>query len=393
MNRFSRRRVLTVAGSFAAANALSDLSFAKAKAKPSGMLHSFRPGDVWLDTSGKPIQAHGGSIIVVNDTFYWYGENKERTVGDGKIWSWGIRAYSSKDLYNWDDLGTIIPPNTKDLSSPLNPGRMLDRPHIIFNPRTKKFVCWFKVMERNGTQTRSVMVANKITGPYAMVHTGILPLGMSAGDFDLVVTPDDHKAYMYFERVHSELICADLTDDFTNFTGYYSTHFPHRGPSAVREGPAYFWRKGKHYLATSGTTSYFPNPSEIALAETYHGPWIVLGDLHPSDRTRTSFNSQICSVFKHPGKQDLYIALADRWMGPLSGAQFESGELSRLVQSAFDKTFTTHEKLTSEETEAMAFNWRPLATSQSRYVWLPIRFDGGKPVIEWRDEWNLDEFA
>lgn len=31
---------------------------------------------------------------------------------------------------------------------------------------------------------------------------------MSAGDFDLAVAPDG-KAYYYFERVHSETICAD----------------------------------------------------------------------------------------------------------------------------------------------------------------------------------------
>lgn len=38
--------------------------------------HSFRPGQTWLDTDGKRIQAHGGSIITVDDTFYWYGENQ-----------------------------------------------------------------------------------------------------------------------------------------------------------------------------------------------------------------------------------------------------------------------------------------------------------------------------
>jgi hypothetical protein len=44
---------------------------------------SIRPGEVWLDTSGKPIQAHAGALIAVGDSvFYWYGENKEFT--DGK---------------------------------------------------------------------------------------------------------------------------------------------------------------------------------------------------------------------------------------------------------------------------------------------------------------------
>jgi hypothetical protein len=138
---------------------------------------------------------------------------------------------------------------------------------------------------------------------------------------------------MYFERVHSELTCADLTDDYTDFTGYCSTHFPRPGLPMVREGPAYFRRNHKHYLATSGTTGYFPNPPEIAVADSFHGPFTVLGDLHPADRSRTSFNSQISSIFKHPKKTDLYVARADRWMGPQPGSEFESGETSRLVQS------------------------------------------------------------
>jgi hypothetical protein len=213
---------------------------------------------------------------------------------------------------------------------------------------------------------------------------------------------------MYFERVHSELICADLTEDYTNFSGYYSTHFPHANPPLVREGPAYFRRRGKHYLATSGTTGYFPNPSQIAVADTFHGPYKVLGDLHPTDKSHTSFNSQISSVLKYPGKHDLYIAMADRWMGPQESREFVNGEKSRLIQSAFSKWFSLpHRPSTNGEVQRILTPPSPLTqqeikvfeelrsvnTSQSRFVWLPIRFGGDRPVIEWRSEWKLDDFA
>lgn len=39
---------------------------------------SIRPGQVWLDTEGKRIQAHGGSVMYWQGAFYWYGENKEK---------------------------------------------------------------------------------------------------------------------------------------------------------------------------------------------------------------------------------------------------------------------------------------------------------------------------
>ena len=40
------------------------------------MYHSIRPGQTWLDTEGKRIQAHGGSVLYWEGTYYWYGENK-----------------------------------------------------------------------------------------------------------------------------------------------------------------------------------------------------------------------------------------------------------------------------------------------------------------------------
>lgn len=105
------------------------------------------------------------------------------------------------------------------------------------------------------------------------------------------------------EHTSSEEIHALIQMHYTNVTGYYSTHFPRLGPPYTREAPAHFIRKGKHYLLTSGTTGYFPNPSELAIADTWHGPYRVLGDPHPADDTRTSFHSQISSVFRVPGKK------------------------------------------------------------------------------------------
>ncbi|WP_231575203.1 hypothetical protein [Paenibacillus sp. FSL P4-0081] len=100
--------------------------------------NSIKPGQIWLDTNGERIQAHGGSIITVDDTFYWYGENKENTDGQNDNWHWGVKCYASKDLYNWEDKGIIILPDTEDESSPLHPKQFMDRPHIIYNEKTKK---------------------------------------------------------------------------------------------------------------------------------------------------------------------------------------------------------------------------------------------------------------
>lgn len=343
---------------------------------------SIRPGQLWLDTNGKRIQAHGGSIITVGDTFYWYGENKEKSAEDSNIWHWGVRCYASKDLYNWEDKGLIIPPDTENPDSPLHPAQFLDRPHIIYNERTGKYVCWLKIMSHGHTQSSTILVADSLLGPYTIVRTGLKPLGMNAGDFDLVVEPTDGKAYYYFERVHSELICADLSADYTDVTGYYSTHFPQPYPPFVREAPAYFRRKGLHYLFTSGTTWYFPNPSEVACAKSYHGPWQVLGNPHPDDTSRTSYHSQISSVFKHPHKQDLYIALADRW---LPNIDFNVDDVLTQFENQFGGG---NAPIQGEVPQVSPFP----NTSIADYVWLPVRFDGEMAYLDWHDEWRIEDF-
>ena len=51
------------------------------------------PGQVWLDTNGKPIQSHVFSVFYneKDGLYYWYGENKEKTKGGlfNKVWHWG----------------------------------------------------------------------------------------------------------------------------------------------------------------------------------------------------------------------------------------------------------------------------------------------------------------
>jgi hypothetical protein len=343
---------------------------------------SIRPGQIWLDTNGNRIQAHGGSIIAVGDTFYWYGENKEKSLPGSGIWHYGVRMYRSKDLYNWEDLGLVLPPELHDPESPLHPTQCMDRPHILFCAQTRMFVLWMKIMGKDGIQFQTIATAAAVTGPYTVVRR-FRPLGMSCGDFDLVIEPTDGKAYCYFERVHSELICADLTDDYTDVSGYYSSHFPRTNPPFVREAPAYFRRGRLHYLFTSGTTGYFPNPSEVACASSYHGPWRLLGDPHPGDPERTSYRSQVTSVYKHPGKRNLYIALADRWLTDLPRVLPDIG-------ATFDAAFGADPP---DYSRLKALDGLTVQnTSLADYVWLPVRFDGEMAYLDWRDEWRIGDY-
>ena len=206
-----------------------------------------------------------------------------------------------------------------------------------------------------------------------------------------VIFIDD--TYYYFERVHSETICADLTADYTDVTGYYSTHFPHPHPPYVREATAHFTYNQKQYLITSGTTGYYPNPSEVAVADTFHGPFKVIGNPHVKDRSNTSFHSQISSVFKVEGKKNLYIACGDRWLPQYMDLEYD--EYAKMFHQLFsdDKADKKSDELCEK------YNRFVMNTSVADYVWLPLRFEeptnehpDGMVYIDWFDEWRIEDW-
>jgi hypothetical protein len=332
------------------------------KLQGRNIVKNFRPGQAWSDTNGKLIQAHGGSVLYHNGVYYWYGEDKETYKPGGKVWHNGVRLYASPDLYNWTDKGTILEV-ADDISNPMHPERIMDRPHIVYNKRTKQFVMWVKFAGTNEdhsdwlTQYMGIAVSDDITKPFKMVKT-IHPLGMATGDFDLWIDERDGKGYFIADRVHTEVIIADLTDDYLDVTGNYSSHFPHSEPPLAREAPCFFKKEDKYYVISSGTTGYNPNPTEVAVSKLAHGDYDVLGKFCFDDEKGTSFDCQFSSVFKHPTRYGLYIAIGDRWKAKTS-----------LVNGR-------------EEAE----------TSEATYVWVPIRFHGDMAYVSWEDEWQLEEF-
>lgn len=351
---------------------------------------SIKSGELWLDTEGKPIHAHGGSIMYIDGVYYWYGENKEKSTKGSGIWHWGVRCYKSTDLYNWEDLGLILPPNTEDPEDPLYFSQGLDRPHIIYNEKTKKYVMWFKVMKREdfSIQYYVTHTADSITGPYSnrkVFH----PYGFSSGDFDLVIDEETKDAYIYFEKVHSCMICARLTDDYTECSDEYVEFMPEKKCPFVKEAPAFFKHDGKMFLFASYTTGYMPNPTESYESDGYFGEWKAIGRPHVNDTENLSFRSQICSVFKHPEKKNLYIALADRWLTLLPK------DVPNNILEIIINICCGGEKLVSDE------EWKRIVacklpqnrdTSLARYVWLPIVFEDGKPKIYWHDSWKIEDY-
>jgi hypothetical protein len=352
--------------------------------------HSFKPGQIWPDNSGKHINAHGGGIIFYNDTYYWFGEYRLPRLEKDKS-RYGVSCYSSKDLLNWKNEGLVLTV-INDTASALKPGCLIERPKVIYNNKTGKFVMWFH-HELKGQGYKAaltgVAVSDNVTGPYKYVRSlrpdaGVWPLnfpdkykkaspkdstlktwseewikavkeglfvrrdfkgGQMSRDMTLFVDKDGKAYHVHAAEENMTLHFSELTDDYLDFTGRYIRVLP----AESNEAPAIFFARGKYYLLTSGTTGWKPNPGRIAVSKKIFGEWKNTGNPFKGTEHENSisFDSQGTQILPIQGKQNAFIYLGDRWT--------------------------------------------PDNLANSRYIWLPIEWEKGNPVIKWYPNWNLNK--
>ncbi len=341
-----------------------------------------RPGEIWQDTAGRRIEAHGGSMLYENGVYYWYGEDKSHTSKKGKIWTWGVRCYRSRDLVNWEDLGHIVKPAPEDKNSLFYPNRRLDRPHILKNPKTGKYVLWLKYSDKAHF---AILTADSLTGPYTTVQPFFQPEGRKAGDFDLAMDEADGSGYLYVDLDHRDVLVYRLTDDYCNITSEKAVIYTGLRPPFSREGVTHFTHGGRHYLLTSGMIGYVPNPSEVAVSDSFMGPFTVLGDPCVEDASSATFNSQASCAFRVEGS-DRIIVMADRWLPQYEMTREKYDAFVRAIYSRYDKSC----KASLRDMRIMLTS--PMLgsadTSIANYVWLPVEWEQDMPRLRWRDQWN-----
>lgn len=362
--------------------------------KPCHHQDAVYPGQVWLDRCGQRIQAHGGAVIHENGVYYWYGENKEHTDGKNGIWTWGIKVYSSTDLYNWEDRGFLIPPVLDNPDSPLFPTKRIDRPHILRCSATGKYVCWIKLSGPEAAFT--IWQSDELLGPYEMVSELYNPGGYKIGDFDLMADESTGKGYVCFDADHSAMLCMLLSDDYLSAESVVSRSYSGLKPPFTREAPALFEYRGRKYMITSGMSGYVPNLSDYGAAKDWDCSFLSIGNPHVDDPSRASFNSQISKVFRVEGKEGLFIAMADRWLPEYPVDAARADMFTRTIAGTYDRE-NYHASDREREEMYQAISSEKANTSIADYVWLPFRMtessDGQCPEIRivWQDRWKTDE--
>ncbi|GGG98365.1 family 43 glycosylhydrolase [Pedobacter zeae] len=264
------------------------------------------PGEVWPDDKGNHIQAHGGGIIKVKDTYYWYGEERRQGLDSNYRY---VSCYSSKDLMNWKFRGDVF-----KMTDPDSLGKkwVLERPKVYHNLKTGKYVMYMhvdgQVKGKAGNYSYArvgVAIGDSPVGPYKFIRT-FRPFGHESRDIGQFID-DDGLAYLIFEdRVSKGFHIAKLSADYLDVEEDICLI------KAPLEGGAVVKYDGLYYAIGSALTSWNPNPNKFATARSLKGPWSEFKDIAPVETN--TYGSQSTFMLKVTGtKVTSVIFVADKW--------------------------------------------------------------------------------
>ncbi len=310
------------------------------------------PGGNWNDTKGAAINAHGGCVQYVDGYYYWFGEDRTGYTSNG------VSCYRSADLYNWTRLGLALTPtgSMTDENTDIAKGRLFERPKVVYNAQTGKWVMW--IHWENGTDYGQAKVcvaqADKVEGPYTRVDV-FRPNGNDSRDQTLFLDTDGTAYHVYSTKMNSNTNISPLKPDFLS---------PEEDVNTQMQGKKYeaasIFKVGETYYGLfSGCTGWTPNRGRYAYAQDMMGEWTYGNDFKDQDgSTGTNFctdkgkdntyQSQSAYVFPVQGKEKCFVYMGDRWNSSNVGS--------------------------------------------SKYVWLPLSVRSGYPAVRWYDKWNTTVF-
>ncbi len=303
--------------------------------------NNINPGQVWNDTSGKHINAHGCCVVYNDGVYYWFGE--DRTGYDSN----GISCYTSTDLYNWKRSGLVF--KAADARDEKTGKCTLERPKVIYNDKTGKWVMYihWENGEGYGEARVCVAVSDRIDGDYKFVST-FRPNNHDSRD-QTVFKDSDGKAYHFASTdMNTNINVALLADDYLSTATDPVTEtkilkgLRYEAPAIVKVGDTYFG-------IFSGCTGWNPNPGHSATATEILGYWTPGRNFAIDKNASTTYRSQSTYILKVEGKEGAYIYMGDRWNSNDVGGK-------------------------------------------SEYVWLPLSLRSGTPTVKWYDSWDLSVF-
>lgn len=266
-------------------------------------------GQIWLDDAGEKIQAHGGMILEYEKTWYWYGENKgqENCPGTTRVDVRGISCYSSKNLTDWHNEGMVLRPKEGDTQSLFQTRNVCERPKVLYNEKTKKFVMWVHMDSSDYVYAGvGIAVADKPIGPFVLREIK-RPNRQDSRDMT-IFKEEDHTAYLiHSTNWNKTLNIARLTADYCDVDGFYVSVLIDQ----EREAPAVIYEQGEYYMVTSGCTGWDCNSALYAKSQYLLGKWKLIDNPCEGLGYRQTFQGQSTYLFRADGQ--IYLML-DHWI-------------------------------------------------------------------------------
>lgn len=249
-------------------------------------------------------------MIRVGEYMYWYGENRQDKTR--------VSCYRSTNMIDWEfrgDLLTLDSPfrkidtwtNAQLTDAETGKGSNIERPKIVYNPTTGKFVMWMHWENGNDYSAARCAIAtcDTIDGKY-VYHGSFNPVGNMSRDCTLFVDDDGTAYFITASRGNADLHIYSLGVDFLSIDEHVKTLWP----GQYREAPAMVKRNGVYFLVTSGCTGWEPNQGKYAFAHSISGKWSGLYDFGGP----TTYDTQPTQIITLQGEITTnYLYLGDRW--------------------------------------------------------------------------------
>jgi hypothetical protein len=264
------------------------------------------PGIAFLDTDGKRVNAHGGGIIKVCDTYYLHGEYFLPSTTDNNFN--GFSMYSSKDLATWKNEGIILP---QQASGQLGPNRKGERPHIIQCPSTGEFVLYAHAADVTYQADKEIVYATSktVNGQYSFKGSLTDASGNIAAHSDMSALSDGSSAYVVTESGWVYTLASDC-HSWVSAKSYSQVN----GTTGGVEAPTVFKAGSTWYWLGSDKTGWRANDDFYSTAPAITGPWTYQGYLAPEGKK--TWMTQTTWVMPVVGSQGtVYVYWGDHWYG------------------------------------------------------------------------------
>lgn len=358
------------------------------KNRPSEWI-TIKNGNLWLTDDGKggttSVQAHAPGFVRVGDIWYMCGEDRTGW------WNPDVNLYSSVDLVHWKFEKKII---ENGVTTPeLGHGRMIERPKLMYNAKTDKYVVWCHYEAGNyGASEAACFECDKVNGDYKVVWTG-RPLGVKSRDCNVFQDNDGTAYFISTTNENRDLGLFRLSDDYHEAVEH-TVLFGGNG----REAPAIVRVGDNYFMFNSACSGWDPNRCKMSHTTNLASGWTGLTNIGND----IAYDTQAAAILTIKGtKQTTYLYVGDRWQDPglpetktiIFPITFDGTNCSMNYRERFDINFVTGEwretptkGIFADKTDWKIVNSSSEQTQQGQYHPAVHAIDG-KVDSFWRTNW------